>query len=280
MVGSHMKNLRDYGLETDKKTFVIAEIGINHGGSLGLAKKLIDSALKTGCDSVKFQTYITEKRAPKGNKEIFDILKSSELDFSDFKRIKDYCDEKKIMFFSTPFDEESVDYLESISCPIYKIDSFDTVNTNLIEKINSTNKPVIMSVGMSSIEEIKNAYSLLKTSQKSLLHCISSYPTEEQDSNLNCINVLRELFDCPIGHSDHTTGIEVPLYAAAMGAQVIEKHYKIGDGMKCIDAPVSITESQMTELVKKLDSLQLILGEQTFGVRDSESGSTIFRRFN
>ena len=88
------------------------------------------------------------------------------------------------------------------------------------------------------------------------------------------------MFDCPIGHSDHTTGIEVPLYAAAMGAQVIEKHYKIGDGMKCIDAPVSITESQMTELVKKLDSLQLILGEQTFGVRDSESGSTIFRRFN
>ena len=137
-----------------------------------------------------------------------------------------------------------------------------------------------MSVGMSSIDEIKNAYSNLKTTKKSLLHCISSYPTKVQDSNLQCINELKELFDCPIGHSDHTTGIEVPLYAAAMGAQVIEKHYKINGGMECVDAPVSITESQMTELVNMLDRLQLILGERTFGVRDSESGSTIFRRFN
>lgn len=280
MVGGFMKNLKDYGLETDKAFYVIAEIGINHGGSLSSAKKLIDSAIKTGCDAVKFQTYITEKRAPKGKKEIFDILKSCELEFSDFKIIKDYCDEKGITFFSTPFDDESVDYLESIKCPIYKIASFDTVNIKLIEKINSTGKPVIMSVGMSTTDEIMRAYDKIQTPQKALLHCISSYPTNEEDSNLSCIANLKELFQCPIGHSDHTSGIEIPLFAAAAGAQIIEKHYKINDRMECVDSPVSITESQMTKLVNELDRLSSIFGKGNFGIRKSEEGATIFRRFN
>lgn len=275
-----MKDLRNFGFDTNKKRYVIAEIGINHGGSLETSKKLIDSASKTGCDAVKFQTYITEKRAPKGNKEIFDILKSCELPFKDFKTIKDYCEDKKITFFSTPFDEESIDYLESINCPFYKIASFDTVNKKLLQKLADTKKPIIMSVGMSSLKEIREAYGIFRNNKISILHCISSYPTEEKDANLDCMQTLKETFNCIIGHSDHTKEIKVPLYAAAMGAQIIEKHYMIDEKMECIDSPVSITQKQMTNLVNELENLDIIQGKTKFGVRDSEKGTVIFRRFS
>lgn len=156
-----MKKLRDYGLDTDNQTYVIAEIGINHGGDLGMAKRLIDSAAQTGCDAVKFQTYITEQRAPKGNQEIYDILKKCELSFTDFDKLMDHSKGYGLEFFSTPFDKESVDYLESINIGLFKVASFDVVNKELLRRLSATGKPIVMSVGMANIKEIKAAYDVI-----------------------------------------------------------------------------------------------------------------------
>jgi len=280
--GEEMKNLNEHGFNTEHNTYVIAEIGINHGGDLDVAKRLIDSASKTGCDAVKFQTYKTELRAPKGNQEIFDILKKCELPFSDFEVLKKHSQGYGLDFFSTPFDDESVDYLESINTDLYKVASFDIVNKALLRKIATTGKPVIMSVGMSNLSEIEAAYDIFgEANNLSLLHCVSAYPTNEADANLAAISVLKTKFpNAVIGQSDHTSGIKVPLYAVALGAQVIEKHYRIDGDMYCIDAPVSISEEQMTELVRQVRELEVILGEGQVTVTDPEKATLPFRRFS
>ena len=276
-----MKNLKKYGFSTDNKVYVIAEIGLNHGGDINTAKQLIDSASRTGVDAVKFQTYLTEKRVPK-NSPIFDILKKCELPFEAFKEIKDYTETYNIEFFSTPFDEESVDFLESINCALYKVASFDVVNYKLLSKIADTKKTIIMSVGMANLSEIEEAFKILnnKTKKLAILHCISAYPTREEDANLSAVYTLKEKFDCVIGQSDHTNGIVVPLYAVATGAQIIEKHYKIDENMNCVDAPVSISEEQMKELIGKIRKLEKILGGGELGIKEAEVGCKIFRRNN
>jgi len=275
-----IKKLRDFGFNTDNRTYVIAEIGINHRGSIEVAKKLIDSAAKADVDAVKFQTYLTEKRAPKGNNEVFKILKDLELPFEAFKELKQYAEHQHLDFFSTPFDKESVDYLESIETNLYKVASFDIVNLKLLNEVAKTGKPVIMSVGMSNLEEIEKAYSILKEGTKNIaiLHCISSYPTIEEDSNLSNIYKLQEKFDCIIGQSDHTNGIKVPIYAAAAGAQIIEKHFKINESFECIDSSVSITEVQMKKLVEEIRDLEKAFGYESFGVREVEKEIEAFRR--
>lgn len=278
-MGAQRKKLADYGFSTTNDVYVIAEIGINHEGNINTAKQLIDSAVKAGVDGVKFQTYITEKRTFKGS-PIFDILKKCELPFNAFKELKDYAAQYKVDFFSTPFDDDSVDYLESIGVELYKIASFDVVNEPFLNKVAATQKPVILSVGMSDLKEIREAYNILsrKTNKIALLHCISAYPTKEEDANVAAIYRLKEEFDCVIGHSDHTKDIRVPLYAVAAGAQVIEKHYRISDKMHCVDAPVSITEGQMKMLIREIRRLEKILGNGEVGISKAQEGAKIFRR--
>tara|TARA_Y100000590_G_scaffold451991_1_gene594342 strand:- start:477 stop:1277 length:801 start_codon:yes stop_codon:yes gene_type:complete len=264
------------------KTFVIAEIGINHGGNLRIAKRLIDSAVRADVNAVKFQTYITEKRVKKTS-PIFNILKECELSFKDFEILKNYSDKKKIEFMSTPFDLESFKFLNEIKVSKIKIASFDTVNLKFLKEISNYNKEFIMSVGMSKLAEIKKAYNILKKNRKnkvSLLHCISSYPTLEKDANLNCIKKLKETFNCTVGQSDHTNDIFVPFCAVAMGAAIIEKHFMIDKNMKCVDKPVSITENQMAELVKKIKRYESTLGSNFMGIRSTEKSTKIFRRFS
>ena len=275
-----IKKLKDFGFNTDNRTYIIAEIGINHRGDINIAKQLIDSAVRSGVDAVKFQTYITEQRAPKGNDEVFKILKDLELPFEAFKELKDYAKQYDVDFFSTPFDKESVDYLESIGMDLYKIASFDIVNHQLLREVAKTGKPVIMSVGMSNLNEIEEAYNILKngTNNIAILHCISSYPTIEKDSNLSNIYKIQEQYDCIIGQSDHTNDIKVPIYAAAAGAQILEKHFKIDDDFECVDAPVSITEIQMKKMVEEVRDLEKIFGNEDFGLREAEKGVDIFRR--
>ena len=275
-----IKNLKEYGFNTENRTYVIAEIGINHRGSVEVAKELIDSAVKAGVDAVKFQTYLTEQRIPKQNNELFKILKDLELPFEAFKELKEYANQYNVDFFSTPFDTESVEYLESIGTDLYKIASFDVVNHKLLKDVAKTGKPVILSVGMSNLHEIKEAYKILSTGTKNLaiLHCISSYPTDEKDARLSNIYSLQKEFDCLIGQSDHTNEIFVPLCAVAAGAQIIEKHYKVDDDFDCIDAPVSITENQMKKLVEETRRIEKIFGDEEFGVRKVEEGTQIFRR--
>jgi sialic acid synthase SpsE len=279
-MSQRINDLREFGFDTDYRTYVVAEIGINHGGNIEVAKKLIDSAVRTGADAVKFQTYITEKRAPKGNRIIYNILKKCELPFEAFKELKDYTNQHEVEFFSTSFDEESLEYLESIGCNLYKVASFDVVNHKLLAEVAKTNKPVVLSVGMANLEEIEEAYNILKrgTDKIALLHCISAYPTREENANLTAIYLLQEAFDCVIGHSDHTPDIHVPLLAVAAGAQIVEKHYRIDENMDCVDAPISITEKQMRQLVNEIRRLELIFGDGQLGVRPAEKDITIFRR--
>ncbi|MCM8530260.1 MAG: N-acetylneuraminate synthase family protein [Lentisphaeraceae bacterium] len=275
-----MKNLKEFGFNTDNRTYIIAEIGINHGGDIELAKKLIDSAVRSGVDAVKFQTYLTEKRAPEGNQVVFDILKKHELPLEAFGELKKYADQYDVEFFSTAFDKESIDYLESIDCSIYKVASFDVVNHQLLKDVSLTGKPAIMSVGMANFDEISEAYKILKRNSDkiALLHCISSYPTKPEDANLAAMLKLQKEFDCIIGQSDHTNDIQVPLYAAAAGAQILEKHFKIDDEMDCIDAPVSITEKQMRELVSEVRKIEKIFGTGALGIRQAEKAIVPFRR--
>jgi sialic acid synthase SpsE len=275
-----IKNLRDFGFGTDNRTYIIAEIGINHRGDVGVAKQLIDSAVRAGVDAVKFQTYLTEQRVPEGNDGVFKILKDLELPFEAFKELKDYTKQYDVDFFSTPFDKESVEYLESIGTDIYKIASFDIVNHQLLREVAKTGKPVIMSVGMSNLDEIEEAYNILKngTDNIAILHCISSYPTMEKDSNLSNIYKIQEKYECIVGQSDHTNGIKVPLYAAAAGAQILEKHFIIDENFECIDASVSITEQQMKDLVEETRKIESIFGDERFGIRASEKQTADFRR--
>jgi len=163
---------------------------------------------------------------------------------------------------------------------MYKIASFDVVNMGLLLKIARTKKSVIMSVGMSNLEEIRRAYEILsrETRRISLLHCITAYPTRTKDANLAAIYELKKEFDCLIGHSDHTDDITIPLYAVAAGAQVIEKHYRIDEAMDCADAPVSITERQMKRMIDEIRSLESSLGEGYLGVRESERQFEWLRR--
>ena len=275
------KVLKDYGFKTDNTVFTIAEIGINHGGEIDKAKRLIDSAAKTGVDAVKFQTYITEKRVS-NESPIFEILKKCELPFDVFPVLQEYAKSLGLEFFSTPFDIESVDFLESIDCKIYKIASFDVVNSELLRKIADTRKTLIISVGMANIEEIEKAYNILreKTRQISILHCISAYPTKKEDANLAAIYSLKDRFDCVVGQSDHTDDLQVPFYAVAAGAQIIEKHFKIDEKMDCVDASVSITEKQMKSLVKKIRDLECILGNGDISITEAQKACEGFRRFS
>ena len=230
-----------------KKPYIIAEAGINHNGNLKTAFDLVDVAKYNGADAVKFQTYDTKKRVGKVNKKIYEILKKCELSFNDFEKISNYCKLKKITFFSTPFDEESVDFLEHLKVPLYKIASFDISNYQLINKIIKTKKPTIASTGMASLSEIKKIYKLfrIKSVALSILHCISSYPNHEKSSYLSNISFLKEKFKSPVGISDHTNDIKIPIYGTLLGAKIIEKHIKINDSHKCVDSKVSITGKQL-----------------------------------
>ena len=262
------------------KKFLIAEAGINHNGSLKTALKLVDAAKKSGADAIKFQTYVTEKRISKKYKKIFQILKNCELKFSEFKIIKDYCDKKKIEFFATPFDIESVDFLSSIKVKYFKIASFDISNNELIDKIISKKKITIISTGMSSLNEIKKI--ILKFKKKKvpliILHCVSSYPNKKENSYLANISYLKKRFNCEIGLSDHSNGIEVPLIARVLGVKYIEKHFMLNKKHKCVDSPVSITADQFLQLNKKIKELDKIIGKVKFGIKKEEQNSTIFKR--
>lgn len=260
--------------------FLIAEAGINHNGNLKTALKLVDTAKESGADAIKFQTYITEKRINKKYDKIFRILKKCELSFESFKIISDYCKKKKITFFSTPFDIESVKFLDSINVKIFKVASFDIGNYELLNEIVKTKKKTIISTGMATYKEIRNVYKKFKEKKIdiALLHCVSSYPNKDETSYLSNINFLKKKFKCEIGISDHTNQIKIPIYGNLLGANIIEKHLKISPNHKCVDSPVSITGLQMKTLKEELNKIKIIINKPKFGVRKSEKGSIIFKR--
>ena len=235
-----------------KNIFIIAEAGVNHNGSFELAKQLIDKAVEAGVDCVKFQTFKSEnlvnQNAKKAEYQIentgsndsqLNMLKKLELSFENFIELKKYCDDKNIIFLSTPFDNESLEFIEPL-VPFFKIPSGEITNLPYLRKINSYKKPVILSTGMANLEEIKDALNILNNCEVSLLHCTTEYPCPYEDVNLKAMTTLKNEFNLEVGYSDHTQGIVIPISAVAMGAKIIEKHFTLDKTMEGPDHKASL----------------------------------------
>ena len=260
--------------------FVIAELGINHNGDFDLAKQLIDKAVWAGADAVKLQSYTTEKRVSK-DAPIFGILKQCEFSFDQQEKLFQYAHDKGITAFSTPFDNESVDFLSSVNVPCYKIASFDLVNKKLLEKVAAKGKPVIMSRGMASRDEIDEAMAIMNKSDREviLLHCISAYPVLSQSSlNLSTIRALQVRYQCPVGFSDHTLDIMASEYAVAAGASVIEKHFTLSRKSKGPDHALSTEPSQMKNMIGKIRLVSRLMGEPVWSSIPEEENILQYRR--
>lgn len=258
------------------KVLIIAEAGVNHNGSLELAKKLIDKAKESGADIVKFQTarldsLVSESAAMAeyqkkniGKEESQkDMLRKLLLPFDDFIELSQYCQQVGIKFLSTPFDIESIRFLNPLQ-EIWKIPSGEITNYPYLVEIARTHKEIIMSTGMSTLQEIEDAYKLLQDNgadKITLLHCTTNYPTPMQDVNLRAMLTLKEKFGCEVGYSDHTQGIEVPIAAVAMGATVIEKHFTLNRNMEGPDHKASLEPQELKEMVTAIRNIEHALGK-------------------
>jgi len=260
------------------KTFIIAEAGVNHNGSIDLAKQMIDVAAGAGSDAVKFQTFKTEnlvsKNAPKadyqkvstGNSESqFEMIKKLELDENAHKILFAYCLEKSIQFLSSPFDLASIDLLNKLGMEVFKIPSGEITNLPYLRKIGGLNKKVIMSTGMADLKEVEDALDVLTnvgTELKNItvLHCNTEYPTPMEDVNLRAMITIAQAFGVCVGYSDHTLGIETSIAAVALGAQVIEKHFTLDKNMEGPDHEASLEPDKLKNMVHAIRNIEKALG--------------------
>ncbi len=256
--------------------YIIAEAGVNHNGRFELAKQLIDAAVAAGADAVKFQTFIPEKvvsvfaekaayqKASTGAQESqLDMVRKLWLSYDSFRALAAYCREKGIQFLSTPFDLPSLDFLLSLEMPLIKIPSGEITNLPLLLAAARAKKPVILSTGMSDLDEIAFARDTLLQNgcpSVSLLHCNTEYPTPFEDANLRAMDTLRARFGGPVGYSDHTLGIEAPVAAAALGAQIIEKHFTLDRTMEGPDHSCSLEPDELAAMVRSVRHIELALG--------------------
>lgn len=276
-----------------KHTLIIAEAGVNHNGSLELAKRLIDEAKKAGADIVKFQTAKLDSLVSKSaemadyqkkntgvEESQKDMLKKLLLDFEDFRELKKYCDNLKIQFLSTPFDIDSIHFLNDLQ-EIWKIPSGEITNYPYLVEIARTGKEIILSTGMSTMEEIDGAMKVLKTNgagKITLLHCNTDYPTSMKDANIRAMLTLKDIFGCSVGYSDHTEGIEVPIAAVALGAEVIEKHFTLDRNMEGPDHKASIEPDELSSMIKAIRNIEEALGDGIKRPSDSETGNITIAR--
>ncbi|OGE76837.1 MAG: hypothetical protein A3C85_03970 [Candidatus Doudnabacteria bacterium RIFCSPHIGHO2_02_FULL_48_21] len=273
------KKFIELNIGRNKPTFIIAEAGINHDGDLDLAFKMVDTAKAAGSSAIKFQTYTAEKRA-KADSPIFAGLKQRELSYDQQRKIKEYADQKGLMFFSTPFDPEAAEFLQSLEVPLMKIASFDIVNKVLLEAVAKTGTPTIISRGMASREEIDTAVKIFEKygTEYAILHCVSSYPAPKEEVNLNIINSLLQNYSCPVGYSDHTLGAEACVYAVALGARIIEKHFTTDKTRSGADHSMSADGGDIKELVEKIRQLETMLGNGEIKSLPVEEPIRIYRR--
>lgn len=256
--------------------YIIAEAGVNHNGSYELACRLVDAAKNAGADCIKFQTFVSKnlvsRKAQKADYQKIttgaedtqlDMIKKLELPFSDFKKLKNYCDRVGISFLSTPFDQESIDFLNMIDMPFWKIPSGEVTNLPYLKAIAKTGKPVLMSTGMCELPEIQAAVDALQaygTPVIKLLHCNTEYPTPFVDVNLRAMQTMRNYFGVEVGYSDHTRGIEVPIAAVALGATIIEKHLTLGRSMEGPDHKASLEPTELADMVKAIRNIEKAMG--------------------
>jgi N,N'-diacetyllegionaminate synthase len=269
--------------------FIIAEAGVNHNGSVDLAKQLIDAASISGADAVKFQTFKAENLVSKNAKKAdyqkqttnasesqFDMIKKLELDISMHKELVAYCQEKDIMFLSTPFDHESVKMLNVLGLEIFKIPSGEITNLPYLRHIGSLGKQVILSTGMSNLQEIEDALNILINAGTlkediTVLHANTMYPTPMKDVNLNAMLTIQKEFGVAVGYSDHTLGIEVDIAAVAMGASCIEKHFTLDKTMDGPDHKASLEPEELKAMVSAIRNIEKALGSSEKKLSSSES---------
>ncbi len=258
--------------------FIIAEAGVNHNGSLDLAKQLIDAAVDAGADAVKFQTFKAEnlvsknaqkadyqKETTDASESQFDMIKKLELNVANHQELMVYCQEKNIVFLSTPFDYDSIDLLNNLGLQIFKIPSGEITNLPYLRHIGSLNKQIILSTGMSNLQEIESALNVLIDAGTlkddiTVLHANTMYPTPMEDVNLNAMQTIRREFGIAVGYSDHTLGIEVDIAAVAMGASVIEKHFTLDKDMNGPDHKASLEPEELKAMVLAIRNIEKALG--------------------
>jgi N,N'-diacetyllegionaminate synthase len=261
-----------------KKVFIIAEVGVNHNGSLEIAKKLIDVAKECGADAVKFQTFKAErlvsKKAAKADyqknttdsgESQYEMIKKLELNIDAHKELISYCREKEIQFLSSPFDLESIDLLSELGLEIFKVPSGEITNLPYLRKIGKLSKKVILSTGMADLGEIEDALDILiksgtKKENITVLHCNTEYPTPYEDVNLKAMLTIKNAFNVRIGYSDHTPGIGVPIAAVALGAEVIEKHFTLDKNMEGPDHKASLEQKELKQMVNAIRNIEKSLG--------------------
>lgn len=275
--------------------FVIAEAGVNHNGDVELARQLVDVAAAASADAVKFQTFRADRvasvHAPKAAYQVditdaaetqLEMLRRLELSPEDHREIQSHCDELGVIFLSTPFDEESVDLLDSLGMPAFKVGSGEITNLPFLEYVARKGKPVILSTGMADLVEVEEAVRVIRrvgNEQVVLLHCVSNYPANPADANLRAMQTLAAAFGTPVGYSDHTAGVEVALAAVALGAAVIEKHFTIDRGQPGPDQRASLEPAELQVLVRGIRIVEAALGSGRKVPAASElSNRTIVRR--
>lgn len=265
---------------------IIAEIGVNHNGNVELAKKMVLEAKKSGADIVKFQTAKPEalltKYAHKAKYQIettgndasqLEMIKEVILSYDEFEELQQFCKKQDICFLSTPFDIQSIEFLEKFDMPFWKIPSGEITNYPYLVEIGKTQKKVVMSTGMSNIDEIAEAIAVLKdngTKEIVLLQCNTQYPTKCEDVNLNVMRTLRDIFGVEVGYSDHTKGIEIPIAAVALGARIIEKHFTLDCTMEGPDHKASIEPQEFAQMVYSIRNVEKALGNSEKKVTESE----------
>lgn len=258
------------------KVFIIAEAGVNHNGSIELAKRLIDAGAEAGVDAVKFQSFKADKLVTKyaskadyqkntteQQESQYEMLKKLELDYEKHMELMEYCNSKNVMFLSSPFDIESIDLLNSLGMEIFKIPSGEIENTPYLKKIASLNKKVILSTGMCNLSDIEFALDILKNhgaSEISVLHCNTEYPTPMRDVNLKAMITIKDAFNIEVGYSDHTNGIEIPIAAVAMGATIIEKHFTLDKNMPGPDHKASLDPKELKSMVNAIRNVEQAIG--------------------
>jgi len=271
------------------KTFIIAEAGVNHNGSLELAKRLVDVAVDAGADAVKFQTFKADKLVSRGAQKAeyqkqttsaeesqYEMIKKLELDENAHRDLIRYCDQKQIMFLSTPFDHDSIDLLNSFGMPIFKIPSGEITNLPYLRHVGRLGKEVILSTGMADLGEIEDALDVLMQAgvpkeKITVLHATTEYPCPIEEVNLRAMQTIRAAFGVKVGYSDHTQGIEVPIAAVAMGACVIEKHFTLDRTMDGPDHKASLEPAELKAMVQAIRNIGQALGDGIKKPSESEA---------
>lgn len=273
---------------------VIAEAGVNHNGDVELAKRLVDAAYDAGADYIKFQTFkadnlVTVKarkaayqeRQTGSEESQYSMLKKLELSYRDFMVLNDYCGIKGISFLSTPFDEESIGFLHELGMQVWKIPSGEVTNYPYLVKIAETHKPIIMSTGMCTLEDVETAIRVLSLNgcgPITLLHCTTEYPAPYSEVNLRAMETLRSTFNLPVGYSDHTKGIVIPIAAVAMGAVVLEKHFTLDRTMEGPDHKASLEPAELKAMVEAIRCVEVSLGDGVKTPSDSERRNMVIAR--